>query len=417
MHNPISNKAKSLLNLPGRLSEVVLFYLVSLMIPAPKHTLTFAAKLSNKHKSQFSRLLLSYSSLAIQCLDRLTKKISNEKSKERRPLIKQAPWTVAIIIDATLQKRSTRHTGNSQKFNHGKGFVVGHQWTNIILLINGKKIPLPPIAYYSKKERIRLNMVKETESDCIARFIKTVDLSEYINDIRDKEIIVLMDSGYDVKKIQNEIIDRDWDFISALKSSRNVISDYQSKLIRKKYQRVDNYFRNHRYSPWNTVRDSISGTKRKRRMEFRTRELRGYLKGIQSMVSLVLSEERGSRRGRKYLVCSNIGVDAGVIVRAYRKRWSIELFHKEVKSYFGFEDMSCHDFESVISHVHWVYCAYLLLPEVISGVKSLSESQELLLLRLNNQKFKKILQISGRIDGVASIKTYCLEVIKRSMAA
>jgi hypothetical protein len=42
-------------------------------------------------------------------------------------------------------------------------------------------------------------------------------------------------------------------------------------------------------------------------------------------------------------------------------RWRIEIFHKEVKMFLGFEDVATRTFESVKAHVHWVYCAYILL--------------------------------------------------------
>ena len=44
----------------------------------------------------------------------------------------------------------------------------------------------------------------------------------------------------------------------------------------------------------------------------------------------------------------------------YRVRWLIETFHKTVKMFMGFEDIASHSFGSVRSHVHLVYCAYIL---------------------------------------------------------
>jgi hypothetical protein len=32
-----------------------------------------------------------------------------------------------------------------------------------------------------------------------------------------------------------------------------------------------------------------------------------------------------------------------------------------VKMFMGFEDVATKYFSSVVSHVHWVYCAYILL--------------------------------------------------------
>jgi hypothetical protein len=59
--------------------------------------------------------------------------------------------------------------------------------------------------------------------------------------------------------------------------------------------------------------------------------------------------------------------------------YNIELFHKNTKQHLGFEDVATSGFDSVISHVHWVYCAYILLhlspPGLSSDVKSLGDKQ------------------------------------------
>ena len=43
-------------------------------------------------------------------------------------LVGGTPWTIAIVIDSTLHPRSSLHVQNSQRFNHGQGFVIGYQW-------------------------------------------------------------------------------------------------------------------------------------------------------------------------------------------------------------------------------------------------------------------------------------------------
>ena len=48
----------------------------------------------------------------------------------------------------------------------------------------------------------------------------------------------------------------------------------------------------------------------------------------------------------------------------------MELFHKTVKQYLGFEDVATSGFDSVMSHVHWVYCAYILLHMSPPGLSS-----------------------------------------------
>jgi hypothetical protein len=111
-----------------------------------------AGSVSGSHKSQFSRLLSEHLDLAVDRLMLLAKDATKSASMDRQLLIKGTSWTIAIIIDATLHPRSSLHVQNSQGFNHGQGLVIGHQWTNIVLLINGQLIPLPPIAFLSRNE-------------------------------------------------------------------------------------------------------------------------------------------------------------------------------------------------------------------------------------------------------------------------
>ena len=411
MKNPIASEIGRHLNLPTRLKNIVPLFLFSLMLPSPKHTLTFAAQVSGYAKSQFSRLLAHHRMLAHLSLIALARAICGDIAEERNLFVLGAPWTIAIIIDATLQKRSSKHPGNCQKFNHGKGYVIGHQWTNIILLINGVTVPLPPISFFTKKERARRNLPKETEQDAVIRYLEGLDLHSYVGVYNVSEVVVLADSGYDNKKLQQKIVDLGWDFVVALKISRGAKSETQFE-DKKKSCRISELFRTCRYAPWKTVRDHVNGWKQKKRKEFRVRELLGFLNGVATKVKFVLSEERGSRKGRKFIACSNTKVGIGAIVRAYRQRWNIELFHKDVKSYLGFEDVSCHDFESVDAHVHWVYCAYLLLPKLAPESKSILEGKHAIRRNYENRGFRKILALANRFDGMASIKTYCSEAMQ-----
>lgn len=96
------------------------------------------------------------------------------------------------------------------------------------------------------------------------------------------------------------------------------------------------------------------------------------------------------------------------VLRLYRARWQVELFHKTVKQHLGFEDVATSGFDSVISHVHWVYCAYILLcmspPGVSVGVKSLGDQQRPLQQLLENQEKRRVLQKLSQIGGVQRYK-------------
>jgi len=133
------------LNVKKRLQIICLWYMLSMMVVSRKHSFDFAAQMSGKDKSQFSRFLQNHPDIAVFTLKHLSKREAKKWSKALNAL-ESLPWKVVIIIDQTGQGRSSMHSQNVQKLNHGQGYFVGHQWTNIILLVAGRIIPLPPIA-------------------------------------------------------------------------------------------------------------------------------------------------------------------------------------------------------------------------------------------------------------------------------
>jgi hypothetical protein len=379
-------------------------YLLFLMVVTTKHSLEEAARFSGLHKSQFSKMLKAHSHVAVYTLESLSKQQAKQVAKARHKL-KELPWTIAIVVDSTLQRRASLHPENTQTFNHGHGFVVGHQWTNIVLLLNDLLIPLRPIPFYSQRYCREHKLEYRTEHDLVVEYIQTLQLEEYIGSYDPREVVVLTDSGYDDKKIQNAIAAKRWHFIIALGKTRSVKSTivYLTTPKSKQWSHIATFFRNHRWLKWQTIRITTNGTKRKR-MEFRTRDTIGYLRYV-GQVQLVCSELRNRPDGRrKYLACNDMRVTARQIILGYRLRWAIELFHKTVKQHLGFEDVATSGFASVLSHVHWVYCAHILLsmspPGVSTGAKSLGAKQRQLQQLLENQEKRRILQRLTQIGGV-----------------
>jgi hypothetical protein len=391
-----------------RLERVCTSYLLFLMVVTTQHSLEEAARFSKLHKSQFSKMLKTHSNVAVYTLESLSKKQAKQVAKARQKL-KELPWTMAIVVDSTLQHRASLHPENAKKFNHGKGFVIGHQWTNIVLIINDILIPLPPIPFYSQRYCRDHALAYRTEHDLVVDYIQTLTLENYIGAYDPREVVVLTDSGYDDKKIQNAIADKHWHFIIALGKTRSVKSAMLALTTPKSKQwcHIATFFRNHRRLKWQTIRITTNGTKRKR-MEFRTRDTIGHLRYV-GQVQLVCSEPRKRPEGRrKYLACNDMRVTARQIIIGYRLRWAIELFHKTVKQHLGFEDVATSGFDSVMSHVHWVYCAYILLsmspPGVAAGVKGLGDKQRQLQQLFENQEKRRVLQKLTQIGGVHRYK-------------
>ena len=131
-----------------RLEQVGVRSLLLLLVVTRKHSLEEAARFSGLHKSQFSQFLHTHSNVALSTLQGLSKKQAKQFSKTLHHLSQHhLPWKIALLIESTLQHRASLHPENAKKCNHGKGFVIGHQWTNVVLIIHDRLIPLPPIPF------------------------------------------------------------------------------------------------------------------------------------------------------------------------------------------------------------------------------------------------------------------------------
>jgi len=399
------NWLSSRIAVKSRLKNVCLCLVMYLMIEARKHSLEGAARFWGMKTSQFSKFLKNHSEIAVYTLDDLSKRQARQFSKVLKWLAKGSlPWKIAILIDSTIQHRSTLHTDNAKRFNHGKGFVIGHQWTNIVLVINETIIPLPPIAFYTKKYCRKNGLKYKTENVMVIEYINNLELADYIGNHNSKEVVVLADSGYDDKRIENAIIKKKWNFIIALKKTRSVKSERQNVNTPKSkgWTHIAEFFKKQCWIKWQTVRIPTNSSKRKR-MEFRIRQIIGYLRHV-GRVQLVCSEFKKRRNGRrKYLACNDLRVKPRQILIGYRLRWQIEIFHKEVKMFLGFEDVATKWFMSVMAHVHWVYCAYILLhshpPGLPEQTTSLADKQRKIKEIIDTKEKTRVIQLLTQING------------------
>src|SRR5215831_8495202 len=170
------------------------------MVVTTKHSLTEAARFSGLHPSLFAKLLQSHAQVAITTLESLSKTQARQCAKTLAR-VNGLPWKIVIIIDATLQHRASLHPENTKTFNHGKGYVIGHQWTNIVLVLGDILIPLKPIPFYSKGYCQAQGLTYHSEHERVVAYLKALDLEAYLGAYDRREVVVLADSGYDDKKI------------------------------------------------------------------------------------------------------------------------------------------------------------------------------------------------------------------------
>ena len=84
--------------------------------------------------------------------------------------------------------------------------------------------------------------------------------------------------------------------------------------------------------------------------------------------------------------------------------------------FLGFEDVSPKWFKSSVSHVHWVYCAYILLkyrmPEDGIPAKSMAECQIMAKRSLGQKSLLRQKQLLTRFDGGKKLKSLIHEAIE-----
>ncbi|MEE4356288.1 MAG: hypothetical protein V2I97_07440 [Desulfococcaceae bacterium] len=166
------------------------------MTETRKHSLTFASGLSGTGIPSFGKFLCNNDGIIIYTMNDLSKKQARTYSRVINKT-EHLPWKIFIMADDTLQKRSSLKSENVQRFNHGKGFVIGHQWTDIILFFNGKIIPLPPIPFYSEKYCRKNNMTYRTPHERLIEYINDLNLKKYTGPYAGDDAAVLTGSGFD----------------------------------------------------------------------------------------------------------------------------------------------------------------------------------------------------------------------------
>ena len=243
----------------------------------------------------------------------------------------------------------------------------------------------------------------------MVEYLRALVLEDSIGSYDRREVLVLADSGYDDKKIEKAIANKGWNFMIALGATRSVKSAARSVTTptSRQWCHIATFFRRHRRRKWHTMRLVTHGNTRKR-MDVRVRHTSGSVRYV-GKVALVCSARRHRPDGRrKYLACNDLRATARQIVMGYRLRWAVELFHKSVKHNLGFEEVATHGFDAVISHVHWVYCAYILLhmspPGLSPGVQSIGDKQRALQQGLADKDKRHILQQLTQIGGVQRYK-------------
>lgn len=328
------------------------------------------------------------------------------------------PWKVAISLESTLPQRASLHPDNAKKFHHGKGYGIGHQWTTMVVILNGVLIPLRPLPSYSERYCREHTLAYQTEHERVVEYRNTLMLEDSSGAYDPRDVIVFAESGYEEKKIEHAIVNTRWHCIRALGKTRRVTSETLdlTTSTSRQWCHMATFFRHHRRRPWTTIRLLTSGTKRQR-MACRIRHTMGSLRSVGTVHVVCAALRKRPDGRRKSLACHDGKATARQIMLGYRLRGAVELFHQDVKRPLGFEEVATSGFDSVQSHVHWVYCAYIFLrmspPGVPPEVKAVGDKQRHIQKFLVNKGKRHVLQKLSHIGGVERYK----DELRQALAA
>ena len=387
--------------LPNPVLPAMARYLLALMLTDSRHEARMAAKITGCHESQFSRLLNRPDAMKIA-------KISLNRAARRRlavldKLIAHGKQPL-LIVDATLIGRRGKKIQNCGRYNHGKGHVRGHKFTNFLLLLDDVAIPLGTLAHYTRDYCEEQGLDYKTEAQMVKDWIHWFPSSGLVTKDQIKHIHFVFDSGYDVKAIQCAVNRIGSHFTMSIKTNRIVDGI-----------NVKEYFRRHRHLPWQTIRiKSGSGGKGSRRT-YRTRhQARVKLKGC-GLVTLICSEMKRKGNGqivRKYLVSSDHSLSVREVIEIYKKRWAVESWHKEMKQNHGYRDARYARFGAIEAHVNLCLTAYNLVNEGISGLVRKGVTVREYMVASENEKSAQTINLFGGKARLKQQATAAMEKIK-----
>jgi hypothetical protein len=380
-------------------------YVCALLLDVQRKSLSAIGQAIGIPVSQISRMLGSSDFIASNHLWALSRQ-AVLAALSKAPT-SDGPWKVFVIADSTVLERSASGAQNIQKLNTGHSWKYGHRLTNVVLLINGQLIPLPPIPHKSKAFCKANKEPYLTEGERLREYLASEPFKSVISGIKDSDIAVLADAGYDDRKLQRFILDQGWDFIIPTKTtSKFRVRNPETGKLSISHTSASAMHRYQHSCPKGEVRVKMQKNQKWTVRKFHVQRLSGLLNRLSSTVTMVRTQVGGGKV--KHLVCSDERASDREIVLAYAKRFQIECFHKETKQYLGLEDVATHGFHSTYNHICLVYMAYVLLQNAIPEgatrhrqkvlLEAVSQDMHLQPVRIilsqfgGNEKLKKKLQ-------------------------
>jgi len=300
-------------------------------------------------------------------------KFEKEKLEERylkkmKFLFKNAK--VFLILDDTLVERNGKKIESTQKhFDHNSNnYVNGHQFFTAIFCIGFLQIPIFP-ELYSKETDSKIEMAKNLVDKMINSKIK---IDTY-----------LFDSWYSDKDLIKKCREKSR-VICAVKSNRNIFIGRSNK------ERKVSFIRER----------LISQKLRKCFVEDKTYfvfEKEARLNKVPE-VKFLISEIENQKIN---LISTNKKDSAEEIIMAYKIRWKIETYHRDIKQNLGFAKAFLRRRNGIVCHAIFVAIAHAVLNLFMfrQGIQmTVGECCKYLREKSENNLVKKIVEVEDKSE-------------------
>ena len=260
-----------------------------------------------------------------------------------KPVVRQEEQDEGVIIfDDTIEEKP--YTKESElvcwHYDHSKNrSVKGINILNCVYRVGEVTLPLGFEVVKKPQHYCELQSKKEKRKGKITKNERLRRQLQRCQNNGVKYKYVLTDSWFASKEnmrfIRQEL---EKDFIMALKSNRTIALSEEDKQ-QGRFSRVD----------------KLSWSEQK--------PVRGWLKGLDFPVLIyrqVFTNKDGST-GTLYLACSDLDCEATAIETIYHKRWSVEVFHKTLKSNTGLAKSPTKTIRTQTNHIFMsIYAAFQL---------------------------------------------------------
>ena len=327
--------------IPKKTSSALRYFLSVLSKPQIKHFLVYLVGLIWLIKFHSTREIASQ---IVQMLPDNLQRFLNGSVK-KRPRLQEAnenllaqkanklPQIVLAIDDTTCPRNGKKIEGLG--IHHSAdGLVKGQCAVTCVLKITGEWLSWTVEGYRPKTSCPK------------GEFKSKIQLAqEILQDLRQKirtSVTVLMDSWYTCAPILIPIIKGGWTFVAAIKCNRILEVDGRKTVVSHLAKGPRTY---------KTVRLS-----KKRRLKVAKRIVH-----LPKVGTVLLFITKGGAKKTRFLITNNLQMSESEMVRLYRQRFGIEIFHKDIKQHLAFGHVFMRSWQGVQTHWTLIMIAYNLI--------------------------------------------------------